>query len=67
MEEKIERVFERKLTIRQCQEPGDPIVWGVFYGDRLIGTHRSKHAARCALGDAEELRLAIYDVLFFED
>lgn len=67
MEEKIERVFERKLTIRQCQEPGDPIVWGVFYGDRLIGSHKTKRAARFALEDAEELRLAIHDVLFSED
>lgn len=67
MEEKIEKVFSRSLSIRQCQEPGDHVAWGVFYGERLIGSHRTKRAARLALEDAEELRLAIYDVLFFED
>lgn len=67
MEEKIEKMMRRSISIRQCQDPGEKIVWGVFYGDRLIGTHRSKHAARCAVGDAEELRLAIHDVLFSED
>lgn len=67
MEEKIEKVFSRSLSIRQCQDPGNPVAWGVFYGDRLIGSHRTKRAARFALEDAEELRLAIYDVLFFED
>lgn len=66
MEEKIERVFSRKLSIRQCQDPGATVAWGVFYGDRLIGSHKTKRAARYALEDAEELRLAIYDVLFFE-
>lgn len=60
-------MLNRKLTIRQCQDPGDPIVWGVFYGDRLIGAHKTKRAARFALEDAEELRSAIFDVLFSDD
>lgn len=67
MEERIEKVFSRELSIRQCQDPGAPVAWGVFYGDRLISAHKTKRAARFALVDAEELRLAIYDVLFFED
>lgn len=67
MEEKIEKVFSRKLSIRQCQDPGDPVAWGVFYGDRLIGPHRTKRAARFALEDAEELRLAMYDFFYSED
>lgn len=67
MEEKIERMFSRKLSIRQCQDPGEPIAWGVFYGDRLIGSHKTARAARFALEDAEELRGAFYDVLFMED
>lgn len=67
MEEKIRKMFERNLSIRQCQDPGDPVAWGVFYGDRLIGSHRSKRAARFGLEDAEELRLAMFDFLYSED
>lgn len=67
MEDKIEKVFERRLVIRKMERLGDSVKWGVFYGDRLICTNSTKRAARIALENAEELRLAIYDVLFFED
>lgn len=67
MEEGIYRMLSRKLSIRQCQDPGEHVVWGVFFGDRLIGSHETKRAARLALEDAEELRAAIFDVIFSDD
>lgn len=67
MEEKIEKMMRRSISIRQCQDPGDHVAWGVFYGDRLISAHKTERAARIAQMDAVELRLAIYDVLRSED
>lgn len=67
MEEKIEKMMRRSISIRQCQDPGDQVAWGVFYGDRLIGAHKTRRAARIAQEDAIELRALIYDVLTYED
>lgn len=67
MEERIFEMLNRRLSIRQCKDPGDNVAWGVFYGDRLIAPHETERAARIALVDAVELRAAIYDVLVSED
>lgn len=67
MEEKIEKVLNRKFSIRRVEEPGERPVYGVLWGCLLISSYKTLRAARIAKMDFEELVSDISVAINYQD
>lgn len=67
MEDKIEKVMNRKFSIQRIEEPGERPIYGVLWGCLLIASHKTLRAARIAKMDYEELLDDVHRALLSED
>lgn len=67
MEEKIEKVLNRKFSIKRVEEPGEKPIYGVIWGCMLISSYKTLRAARVAKMDFEELVSDIQIAINYQD